>query len=136
MRHNRSVNMARAKSCSNASARIGKPATPGCAPLAHVELLVIDDIAFKTPDKIETTDFCELVVEQHQKASILITSNREPGSGWPWWPSLLAQSGVNRFASTCHDLSTRASPKGKPTPHRRERRRNRDQSAPVVPSPW
>ena len=73
--------------------------------LARVELLVIDDLALKTMDATETADFYELVVERHQKAATVITSNRDP-SEWIALMSdtLLAQSAVDRLVSTSYEL--------------------------------
>ena len=56
-------------------------------------------------DPIETADFYQLCVERHQKASTIATSNRTPEE----WLSmmadpLLAQSAVDRLASTAHEL--------------------------------
>jgi DNA replication protein DnaC len=73
--------------------------------LARVELLVIDDLALKTMDATETADFYELVVERHQKAATVITSNRDP-SEWIALmnDTLLAQSAVDRLVSTSYEL--------------------------------
>lgn len=73
--------------------------------LAHVQLLIIDDFCLQSLDATETADFYELVVERHQKASTVVTSNREPAE----WLSLmadvlLAQSAVDRLTSTAHEL--------------------------------
>jgi len=73
--------------------------------LAGVELLILDDLALQAMDPIETTDFYQLCVERHQKASTIATSNRTPEE----WLSmmadpLLAQSAVDRLASTAHQL--------------------------------
>lgn len=45
--------------------------------LHRVELLIIDDLALHRLETTETSDFYELIVERHRKAST-ITSNREP----------------------------------------------------------
>src|SRR5207342_3153047 len=37
--------------------------------LAGVDLLILDDFSFKPPDATETTDFYQLCVERHQRAS-------------------------------------------------------------------
>ncbi len=73
--------------------------------LAGVELLILDDLALQAMDPIETADFYQLCVERHQKAATVITSNRTPEE----WLSmmadpLLAQSAVDRLASTAHEL--------------------------------
>lgn len=73
--------------------------------LAHVQVLIIDDLCLQALDATETADFYELVVEKQHKTTIVITSNREPNE----WLSmmadpLLAQSAVDRLTSTAHEL--------------------------------
>jgi DNA replication protein DnaC len=73
--------------------------------LATVELLILDDFALQPLGPTETTDFYELSVERHQRASTVVTSNRTPEE----WLSLmadplLAQSAVDRLVSTAHEL--------------------------------
>jgi hypothetical protein len=46
--------------------------------LARVDLLILDDFALKPLDATQTNDFYELIVERHQRASTIVTSNREP----------------------------------------------------------
>jgi DNA replication protein DnaC len=38
--------------------------------LAHVQLLILDDVALQPLDATETTDFYEQIVERHRKAFI------------------------------------------------------------------
>ena len=62
-------------------------------------------IALQPLDALETTDFYELVVERHRKASTLITSNREPAEWLALMAEpLLAQSAVDRLVSSAHEL--------------------------------
>ena len=73
--------------------------------LTSVELLIIDDFALQSLDPTQTADFYELCVERHQRAATVVTSNRTPEE----WLSmmadpLLAQSAVDRLASTAHEL--------------------------------
>ncbi|HYZ57875.1 MAG TPA: AFG1/ZapE family ATPase [Streptosporangiaceae bacterium] len=73
--------------------------------LAGVDLLIIDDLALQPLDATETADFYEICVERHQRTSTVVTSNRTPEE----WLSmmagpLLAQSAVDRLASTAHEL--------------------------------
>jgi DNA replication protein DnaC len=73
--------------------------------LAGVDLLIIDDLALQAMDPTETADFYQLCVERHRKAATVVTSNRTPEE----WLSmmadpLLAQSAVDRLASTAHEL--------------------------------
>ena len=70
-----------------------------------VDLLILDDFALQALDATETVDFYQLCVERHQRASTIVTSNRTAEE----WLSmmadpLLAQSAVDRLASTAHEL--------------------------------
>jgi DNA replication protein DnaC len=73
--------------------------------LTRLDLLVIDDFALRPLDATTTADFYELVVERHQKAATIVTSNREPAE----WMSMttdpmLAQSAVDRLTGNAHTL--------------------------------
>ena len=73
--------------------------------LARIELLILDDFALQAMDQTETADFYELVVERHQKAATVLTSNRDPAE----WLALmhdplLAQSAVDRLVATSYEL--------------------------------
>jgi DNA replication protein DnaC len=46
--------------------------------LIGVPLLLLDDFALHPLDATETSDFYELVVERHHRASTLLSSNRDP----------------------------------------------------------
>ena len=73
--------------------------------LANVQLLIIDDFCLQALDATETADFYELVVERHQKAPTVVTSNRSPDEWLALMADpLLAQSAVDRLASTAHEL--------------------------------
>jgi DNA replication protein DnaC len=73
--------------------------------LAGVELLILDDFALQALDATETADFYQLCVERHQRASTVVTSNRTPEEWLPIMADpLLAQSAVDRLASTAHEL--------------------------------
>ena len=73
--------------------------------LAAVSVLIIDDFALTPLDETATADFYELTVARHRKNPTVVTSNRTPDE----WVTLmndplLAQSAVDRLASTCHEL--------------------------------
>jgi DNA replication protein DnaC len=107
VRRRRSVHMARADKLFKRlkAARLDNTLEAEIRRLAAVELLIIDDFALKRLDATETTDFYELCVERHQKASTVITSNREPSEWLAMMDDpLLAQSAVDRLTSTCHEL--------------------------------
>ena len=73
--------------------------------LARIDVLILDDLALQAMDATETSDFYELIVERHQRTSTIVTSNRDPSE---WIPvmndPLLAQSAVDRLASTSYEL--------------------------------
>ena len=73
--------------------------------LAAVSILIIDDFALTPLDETATADFYELAVARHRKHATIVTSNRTPDE-WVTLMSdpLLAQSAVDRLASTCHEL--------------------------------
>lgn len=73
--------------------------------LIRVDLLLIDDLALRALDAVETSDIYEIVVERHRRTSTVITSNREPAE----WITLmadplLAQSAVDRLQSAAYEL--------------------------------
>lgn len=73
--------------------------------LANVQVLLIDDFCLQSLDATETADFYEICVERHQRASTIITSNREPNEWLTMMADpLLAQSAVDRLTSTAHEL--------------------------------
>lgn len=73
--------------------------------LCTVDVLIIDDFALRPLDNLETSDFADIVQERHRKASMIMTSNREPSE---WLPLLAdplhAQAIVDRFKNNAHDL--------------------------------
>ena len=73
--------------------------------LLRVDVLIVDDFALSGLDPAATTDFYEVVVERHRRASTIITSNRDP-SEWLTLMTdpLLAQSAVDRLASAAYQL--------------------------------
>ena len=73
--------------------------------LAATGVLIIDDFALQPLDELATADFYELVVARHRKHATIVTSNRTPDE-WVTLMSdpLLAQSAVDRLASTSHEL--------------------------------
>lgn len=73
--------------------------------LIRLDVLIVDDLALKSMDAVETHDFYELVVERHRSSSTVITSNRGPDE-WIAVMSdpLLAQSAVDRLQSLAYEL--------------------------------
>jgi DNA replication protein DnaC len=107
VRRRRSVHMARADKLFKRlkAARLDNTVEAEMRRLAHTDLLILDDFALKPLDATETSDFYELTVERHRKAATVITSNREPSEWLAMMADpLLAQSAVDRLASTTHEL--------------------------------
>ena len=87
------------------SARLDNTQDAEMRRLAGVDLLILDDFALQPLDATETSDFYQLCVERHQRAATVVTSNRTAEE----WLSvmadpLLAQSAVDRLASTAYEL--------------------------------
>ena len=73
--------------------------------LHRVELLILDDLALHPLDATQTNDFYQLIVERHQQASTIVTSNREPPEILAMMADpLLAQSAIDRFQSAAFEL--------------------------------
>jgi DNA replication protein DnaC len=73
--------------------------------LATVQLLIIDDLALRPLDALETNDLYEIVSARHRTASMVVTSNRDPQE----WLALMAdplhaQALVDRFSNNAYDL--------------------------------
>jgi len=73
--------------------------------LLKVDLLIIDDLALRPMDAHETSDLHALVCGRHRRASMVVTSNRDPSE----WLALLAdplqaQALVDRFVNSAYDL--------------------------------
>jgi DNA replication protein DnaC len=107
VRRRRTVLMARADKLFKRlkAARLDNTLDAEMRKLTGIQLLIIDDLALQRLDATETADFYQLCVERHHKAATVITSNRTPEE----WLSmmadpLLAQSAVDRLASTAHEL--------------------------------
>jgi DNA replication protein DnaC len=66
--------------------------------LQRIDLLIIDNVALHRLEATETSDFYELIVERHRKASTVITSNRKPPEILAMMADpLLAQSAMDRL---------------------------------------
>lgn len=73
--------------------------------LIGLDLLIIDDLALRALDIMETNDLYELVTERHRLGSMIITSNRSPDEWLPLMADpMLAQALVDRFANNAWDL--------------------------------
>jgi DNA replication protein DnaC len=73
--------------------------------LLRVDLLILDDFALGVADPIDTAEIYELVVERHQTAATVVTSNREPVEWLALMADpLLAQSAIDRLQSAAYEL--------------------------------
>ncbi len=74
--------------------------------LRSLDLIIIDDLALRSFDAMETNDLYELITQRHRRGSLIVTSNREPQE---WLPMLadpmLAQALVDRFSNNAWDLT-------------------------------
>jgi len=73
--------------------------------LVAVDLLIVDDLALRALDELETADLYELVTARHRRGSIVATSNRDPSE----WLAMLAdplhaQALVDRFSNNAYDV--------------------------------
>lgn len=73
--------------------------------LCQVDLLVLDDLALRALDERETADLYEIVTARHRRASMIVTSNRDP-SEWlgMFADPMHAQALVDRFSNNAYDL--------------------------------
>jgi DNA replication protein DnaC len=73
--------------------------------LLRVDLLILDDFCLQAMDAIETHDLYEIVVERHRRASMVLTSNREPKEWLAMMADpMLAQSAVDRIVNSAYEL--------------------------------
>jgi DNA replication protein len=73
--------------------------------LITVDLLILDDFALDAMDATETRDIGELFRERHRKASLIVTSNRDPQE----WLAMMAeplraQSAIDRLKNNAYEL--------------------------------
>ena len=73
--------------------------------LLGIDLLVLDDFALDQMDAMESRDLYDIIVDRHQRGSIIVTSNRDPDE---WLPLLAdpirAQSAIDRLQNSAHEL--------------------------------
>lgn len=73
--------------------------------LLAADLLLIDDFALDAMDPTESRDIYEIIIERHRAGSMIITSNRGPDEWLATFADpVRAQSAIDRFTSTAHDL--------------------------------
>ena len=70
-----------------------------------VDLLIVDDFALGPMDATGSDDFHELVSERVGKASMIVTSNRDPSEWLPLMADpLRAQAALDRLVNAAYDL--------------------------------
>jgi DNA replication protein DnaC len=73
--------------------------------LTTVDLLIIDDFALEPMSRDESKDVYQLFVERTDRASTIVTSNRDTSEWLAMFDDVLqAQSAVDRFKNAAYDL--------------------------------
>ena len=69
------------------------------------DLLIIDDFGLRRLDERQSSDFYEIIIERHRRASTIVTSNRHVEEWVPLFTDpILAQSALDRFAHNAHQI--------------------------------
>jgi DNA replication protein DnaC len=69
------------------------------------DLLIIDDFGLKRLSAQQSSDFYEVVIERHKRASTIVTSNRAIEEWIPLFEDpILAQSALDRLAHNAHQV--------------------------------
>ena len=69
------------------------------------DLLIIDDFGLRRLTAQQSSDFYEVVIERHKRASTVVTSNRAIEEWIPLFDDpILAQSALDRFAHNGHQI--------------------------------
>lgn len=95
------------------------------------DLLIIDDFGLKRLNAQQSSDFYEIVIERHRRASTLVTSNRAIEEWIPLFDDpILAQSALDRLAHNAYQVvmegesyRSRQRPGQHPQPSPRHRRK-------------
>jgi DNA replication protein DnaC len=93
------------------------------------DLLIIDDFGLRRLNPQQSSDFYEVVIERHRRASTIVTSNRSIEEWIPLFDDpILAQSALDRLAHNAHQIviegdsfRSRQKPGGSPPPSRRRK---------------
>jgi hypothetical protein len=95
--------------------------------LTTVGLLIVDDLALKALDLLETNDLYEIVTSRHRMGSMVVTSNRSPAE---WLPMLADPLHAQALVDSVHEQRLRPGGRGRVLPQEAEappfRRRVRD----------
>jgi DNA replication protein DnaC len=69
------------------------------------DLLIIDDFALRRLDHQQSSDFYEVILERHRRASTILTSNRSIDEWIPLFDDpVLAQSAIDRLAHNAYQV--------------------------------
>jgi DNA replication protein DnaC len=69
------------------------------------DLLIIDDFGLRRLNAQQSSDFYEVIIERHRRASTLVTSNRSIEEWIPLFDDpILAQSALDRLAHNAHQV--------------------------------
>jgi len=73
--------------------------------LLSPHLLIIDDFGLRRLDAQQSSDFYEVVIERHRRASTILTSNRDVEEWIPLFDDpILAQSALDRLAHNAYQV--------------------------------
>lgn len=71
------------------------------------DLLIVDDFALRRLDAQQSSDFYEIILERHRRASTILTSNRSIDEWIPLFEDpVLAQSAIDRLAHNAYQVVT------------------------------
>ena len=69
------------------------------------DLLIIDDFGFRRLSAQQSSDFYEVIIERHRRASTIVTSNRAIEELIPFFDDpILAQSALDRLAHNAYQI--------------------------------
>jgi len=69
------------------------------------DLLIIDDFGLRRLDAQQSSDFYEVIIERHRRASTIVTSNRDIDEWIPLFADpILAQSAIDRLAHNAYQV--------------------------------
>jgi len=73
--------------------------------LIATDVLILDDFGLRRLDAVQSSDLYELIVERHNRASTIFTSNRSVEEWVPLFDDpILAQSALDRLAHNAHQV--------------------------------
>ncbi len=69
------------------------------------DLLIVDDFGLRRLDAQQSSDFYEVIIERHRRASTIVTSNRDVEEWVPLFDDpILAQSALDRLAHNAYQV--------------------------------